>query len=56
MSISICVNSIDFTFVLIFCYLLNVLMGAKGDWDFCMSDLVKKTLMELIFNPYGKFW
>ena len=28
-------------------------MGAKGDWDFLISDLVK-TLMELIFNPCGK--
>ena len=30
-------------------------MGAKGDWDFRMSDLVKKSLMELIFNPCGEF-
>ena len=28
--------------------------GAKGDWDFRISDLVK-TLMELIFNPCGEF-
>ena len=26
-------------------------VGANGDWDFRISDLVKKTLMELIFNP-----
>ena len=31
-------------------------MGAKGDWDFRISDLVNKTLMELIFNPCGEFW
>ena len=30
-------------------------MGAKDDWDFRISDLVSKTLMELIFNPYGEF-
>ena len=30
-------------------------VGAKGDWDFRISDLVKKTLMELIFNPCGEF-
>ena len=29
-------------------------LGAKGGWSFQISDLVK-TLMELIFNPYGKF-
>ena len=29
-------------------------MGAKGDWDFQISDLVK-TLMELIFNPVVNF-
>ena len=28
--------------------------GAKDDWDFQISDLVK-TLMELIFNPCGEF-
>ena len=28
--------------------------GAKGYWDFRISDLVK-TLMELIFNPCGEF-
>ena len=30
-------------------------MGAKGDWDFQISNLVKKTLMELIRNPCGEF-
>ena len=30
-------------------------VGAKGDWDFRISDLVKKTLMELIFNACGEF-
>ena len=29
-------------------------MGAKGDWDFRISDLVK-TLMGLIFNPVVNF-
>ena len=29
-------------------------MGAKGDWDFWISDLVK-TLMDLIFNSFGEF-
>ena len=29
--------------------------GAKGVWDFQISDLVK-TLIELIFNPCGEFW
>ena len=29
-------------------------MGAKGDWDFRISDLVK-SLMELIFNPCPEF-
>ena len=29
-------------------------MGAKGDWDFWISDLVQ-TLMELIFNHCGEF-
>ena len=29
-------------------------MGAKGDWDFRISDLVK-ILMKLIFNPCGEF-
>ena len=29
-------------------------LGAKGVWDFRVSDLVK-TLMELIFNPCGEF-
>ena len=33
---------------------LPYIMGAKGDWDFRISDLVK-TLMELIFNPCGEF-
>ena len=28
--------------------------GAKVDWDFRISDLMK-TLMELIFNPCGDF-
>ena len=28
--------------------------GAKRDWDFRISDLVKN-LMELIFNPCGEF-
>ena len=28
-------------------------LGAKGDWDFRISDLVK-TLMEMIFNPCGE--
>ena len=28
---------------------------AKGDWEFRISDLVKKTLMELIFNPCDEF-
>ena len=28
--------------------------GAKGDWDFQISDLVK-TLMKLIVNPCGEF-
>ena len=31
-----------------------VKMGAKGDWDFRISDLVK-TLMDLIFKPCGEF-
>ena len=31
------------------------LKGAKGDWDFRISDLVKKTLMKLIFNLYDEF-
>ena len=30
-------------------------MGAKVDWDFQISGLVKKTLMELIFNPSVEF-
>ena len=30
-------------------------MEAKGDWDFQISDLVIKTLVELIFNPCGEF-
>ena len=32
--------------------------GAKGDWDFWISDLVKIP-MELIFNPvvnFGEIW
>ena len=29
--------------------------GAKRDCDFLISDLVKKTLIELIFNPCGEF-
>ena len=29
--------------------------GAKGDLEFRISNLVKKTLMELIFNPCGEF-
>ena len=29
--------------------------GPKSDCDFRISDLVDKTLMELIFNPYGEF-
>ena len=33
----------------------NILKGTKGDWDFRISDLKKKTLMELIFNPCGEF-
>ena len=38
-------------------YVSNIIhiLGAKGDWDFWISDLVKKTLMELIFNPYGEY-
>ena len=28
--------------------------GVKGYWDFRISDLTK-TLIELIFNPYGEF-
>ena len=37
-------------------YLLKAMiaLGAKGDWDFRISDLVK-TLMKLIFNPCGEF-
>ena len=30
-------------------------MGAKGEWDFRISDLVKKNLKELIFNLCGEF-
>ena len=29
--------------------------GAKGFWDFRITDLVK-TLMELMFNPCVEFW
>ena len=29
--------------------------GTKGDWEFRIFDLVKETLMELIFNPCGEF-
>ena len=29
--------------------------GTKDDWDFRISDLTK-TLIELLFNPYGEFW
>ena len=37
------------------CCLSNLLWsGAKGDWDFWISDLVKSP-MELIFNPCGEF-
>ena len=36
------------------CVYIYIYMGVKGDWDFQISDLVK-TLMELIFNPYGEF-
>ena len=32
-----------------------IFIGVKGDWDFQISDLVKKTLMELRFNPCGEF-
>ena len=32
----------------------NSNVGANGDWDFQISDLVK-TLLELIFNPCGEF-
>ena len=35
-------------------YILKSPFGAKGDWDFWISDLVK-TLMELISNPCGEF-
>ena len=27
----------------------------KGDWDFRISDRVKKKLVELVFNPCGEF-
>ena len=30
------------------------MLGVKGDWDFRISDLVKK-LMELIFNSCSEF-
>ena len=30
-------------------------LEVKGDWDFRVFDLVKKTLIELIFNPFGQF-
>ena len=33
---------------------IYILYGAKADWDFQMSDLVK-TLMEQIFKPCGEF-
>ena len=33
---------------------MGFLEGAKGDWDFLISDLVTN-LMELIFNPCGEF-
>ena len=33
------------------CY---ISMGAKGDWNFWISDLIK-ILKELVFNPYGEF-
>ena len=32
-----------------------LLRGMRGDWDFQISDLVKKTLMEQRFNPCGEF-
>ena len=35
-------------------YILKSPFGAKGDWDFWISDLVK-TLMELISNPCSEF-
>ena len=35
-------------------YYLYKILGAKGNWDFWISDLVK-TLMELIFNPCVEF-
>ena len=41
------IGPILFIFILFF-------EGAKDDWDFRISDLVK-TPMELIFNPCGKF-
>ena len=31
------------------------MIGAKGDWDFRISDLAK-TLMKLLYNPCGEFW
>ena len=33
---------------------IKYFMGAKGDWDFRIL-IWSKTLMELIFNPCGKF-
>ena len=35
------------------CVCVYVCVGgrAKVDWDFRISDLVKKTLMELMFKP-----
>ena len=33
---------------------IQYIVGAKGDWDLRISDLVK-TLMELKFNPCGEF-
>ena len=35
-------------------WLYMLYMGAKGDWDFRISDMVK-TLKELIFNPCVEF-
>ena len=35
-------------------FLISNYEGAKGDWDFRISDLVK-TLTKLILNPCGKF-
>ena len=38
--------------ILILCILYLEGGGAKDDWVFRISDLVKKTVMELIFNPW----